>query len=88
MSNPKVTSRLDLLRAEHAERHAVTVDTITTELEEARLMAMKKDVQQASAAVNASMSKAKLHGLVVDKKEVEGNLKVRTIADFYGGSDT
>jgi hypothetical protein len=43
------------------------VDSLTAELEEARSVAMAE--KQASAAVSATMGKAKLHGLVVDKQE-------------------
>lgn len=45
----------------HRRRHVVTVDALTTELDEARLLAIKKG--QSAAAVGATMAKAKLHGL-------------------------
>jgi hypothetical protein len=35
----KIAARLDELRAEHQERHNVTVDSLTGELEEARGLA-------------------------------------------------
>jgi phage terminase small subunit len=54
----------------HQERHMVTVDSITMELEEARRMAL--DTTQPSAAITASMGKAKLHGLIVEKAEIAG----------------
>jgi phage terminase small subunit len=55
------------------ERCAVSVETLTDELEAARLHAMA-DEKGASAAVSAIMGKAKLHGLIVDKKELSGGL--------------
>ena len=61
----KVRTRLEELQAEAAVRHNITVDTLTTELEEARESAMSTG--QISAAVSAIMGKAKLHGLLVDK---------------------
>jgi hypothetical protein len=51
-----------------AAKAEVTRESILAELEEARLMA--KDNGQPAAAVSASMGKAKLVGLVVDRKEV------------------
>ena len=67
LANGKVAVRVMQLQDALSKKHAVTVESIAAELEEARLMAMKDDVQQSSAAVSASMSKAKLYGLVVDK---------------------
>ena len=63
----KITARLDELRAEHKKRHEITVDTLVSELEEARKLAFETD--KASAAVQATMGKAKLLGLVVEKQE-------------------
>ena len=63
----KITARLDELRAEHKKRHEITVDTLVAELEEARKLAFETD--KASAAVQATMGKAKLLGLVVEKQE-------------------
>ena len=65
--NGKIAVRLEQLQAEHRERHDVTVDTLTEELEAARTLAVKN--KQAGAAVQAVMGKAKLHGLLVDKSE-------------------
>jgi hypothetical protein len=53
---------------EHDPRGILLSESILAELEEARLMA--KDNGQPAAAVSASMGKAKLVGLVVDRKEV------------------
>ena len=63
----QITARLDELRAEHKKRHEITVDTLVAELEEARKMAF--ETEKAAAAVQATMGKAKLLGLVVDKQE-------------------
>jgi phage terminase small subunit len=51
------------------ERHEITVDTLLTELEEARKAALGAETPQAAAAVGATMGKAKL--LSLDKKIVE-----------------
>jgi phage terminase small subunit len=68
--NPKMAARIKELQAIHQKRHEVTVDTITEELDEARKLAIK--TEQPSAAVSASMGKAKIHGLVVEKNEHTG----------------
>lgn len=70
LSTPKVDLRIKALQAKHAQRHEVTVDDLVKELEEARSLA--KDIGQASAAVSATMGKAKLLGLVVEKTEQTG----------------
>lgn len=70
LKDPKVAARVAELQAAHQKRHDVTVDSITAELEEARMIALAD--KQASAAVSASLGKAKLHGLVVDKNELTG----------------
>lgn len=70
MSNPKVSSRIMELQAEHALRHNVTIDSLTAELDEDRELARTE--KQASAAITAVMGKAKLHGLITDKKELGG----------------
>lgn len=54
-------------RAEAAKAESVDLQSILQELEEARLIA--KDVKQPGAMVAASMGKAKVAGLIVDKKE-------------------
>ncbi|MAF08710.1 MAG: hypothetical protein CL389_12775 [Acidiferrobacteraceae bacterium] len=57
------------LQAEHRERDKVTVDGLTWELEKARILAM--DSGNAAAAAQAIMGKAKLHGLLVDRTQIE-----------------
>ena len=48
---------------------AVTMERLTEDLESARQMAHKEG--QADAAVSACVAMAKLHGLVIDRSEVE-----------------
>ena len=69
LGKDKVRTRVNKLKAMHAEKHAVTVESLVRELEEARALALQE--RQSSAAVSASMSKAKLHGLGVEKKEIK-----------------
>lgn len=70
LASAKVAQRVDDLRAEHAERHAITVDSLTAMLLKDREGA--RDAKQFSAAITAVMGLAKLHGVVIDKSEVTG----------------
>lgn len=72
LADGEVTGRIDQLRKEAAARSAVTVDTLLCELEEARKAALAAFSPQASAAVAATMGKAKLLGLDVAKVELTG----------------
>jgi phage terminase small subunit len=65
LNNSKVAARIAELQQYHADRHAITVDSLTAELEEARLLAEKEG--QAAAMVSATMGKAKLHGMIIDR---------------------
>ncbi|RWB26914.1 terminase small subunit [Mesorhizobium sp.] len=71
LADSKVAARVKELQAEARELLMVSVGTLTDELEQARLKAMADD-KGASAAVSATMGKAKLHGLLVEKTEVTG----------------
>ena len=64
----RVTAEIKRLQAEHCERHKVTVDRLTEDLEAARQLALQN--KSPSAAVAATMGKARLHGLLVDKQEL------------------
>ena len=63
-----VAAYVRALREMHLIRHQVTVDSITEELDESRKLATAD--KQHSAAINASLGKAKLHGLIEDKSVV------------------
>ena len=85
LNKSNITVRLQQLREVHQKRHNVTVDSIVAELEEARQMALNAATPQTSAAVAASMGKAKLYGLDKQLIELSGELNVRkTLDDFYG----
>ena len=64
-----VPEALDQIRKEHSKRHNITVDSLLLELEEARQAAFEGERPQVSAAVSATMGKAKLLGL--DKQVIE-----------------
>ena len=67
-NNPKITLRILELQELAQERHSITVDSLTDELEKARKTA--QEAGQASAMVSATMGKAKLHGLLTDKAQI------------------
>lgn len=67
--NGKIAARVTELRGEIKERHNVTADSLISELEEARQAALTAETPQSSAAVAATMGKAKLTGL--DKQIIE-----------------
>jgi phage terminase small subunit len=69
LDNPLITPRLEQLRAPNIQKHNITVDSLIAELEEARMAALSAETPQSSAAVSATMSKAKLVGL--DKQVIE-----------------
>ncbi len=73
LTKPHIAAAIESGRAVMRERCAVTVENLTEELELARVKAMADD-KGASAAVTAIMGKAKLHGLVVDRKELSGGV--------------
>ena len=72
---PEIAQEIDRLREAARARHSVSVDTVTLALEDARMVAM--DGGNACAAVQASMGNAKLHGLLVDKQQIQGAEGVR-----------
>lgn len=69
MDNPKIATRLKELREPIIEKHNITVESLLKELEEARTCALTAETVQSSAAVSATMSKAKLLGM--DKQIID-----------------
>lgn len=67
-TNENVRQRVEELRSKVASKTVVTAESILAELDEARQNALA--LGQNAAAVAASMGKAKIRGLIVDRKEV------------------
>ncbi len=67
-NNPKITLRILELQQLACERHSITIDSLTDELEKARLPA--QDNKNASAMIQAFMGKVKLYGLLTNKAEI------------------
>lgn len=81
----QVLARYEQLQEKALKDHGVTIKSLLLELEAARQLAIGAETPQSSAAINATMSKAKLVGLDKHQVEVSGNLVVRkTLDDFYG----
>ncbi len=68
-TNDDIQRRVTELQANAARKTQVTIETIAAQLDEDRALALR--LGQASAAVQASVAKAKLFGLVVDRRELE-----------------
>lgn len=76
LANPKVALMVFEQQEEAAERSQVTVESITKELDHNREVA--EGLELPAAMNTASMGKAKLHGLLVDK--IQGDVTV-TVAE-------
>lgn len=71
LKKDNISVTIDKLRDGHSKRHELTIDDLVAELEEARQAALSAMVVQSSASVAATMGKAKLLGLVVDKTDIK-----------------
>ena len=67
LKHPVIKAEVQTMQAQARERNQVTIDKVVDELEEARQIA--KQSGNASAMVSATLGKAKVLGLVVDKQE-------------------
>ncbi|MEG9489616.1 terminase small subunit [Mannheimia indoligenes] len=73
LDNGKIAARIEELKAEHAERHKLTVDDLLRELEEARTLAKAKE--NPAAMAQATMGKAKILGFDKQLHEVKADLR-------------
>ena len=77
LDNGKITARVGQIKREHKKRHNMTIDDLLLELEEARQAALGAENPQSSAAVAATMGKAKILGLdkqVIDHTSSDGSM--------------
>ena len=79
LQDPDISAMVDDLKAEARQRHAVTVDDLLSELEQARAAALAAPTPQSSAAVSATMGKAKMLGLLVDKAEIKAEAEISQV---------
>jgi phage terminase small subunit len=83
LKHPEVSTHITVLQNEQRKKHHLTLDDILQELEQSRLLALENI--QCSAAISATMSKAKLLGL--DKKAgVNENPMTAFITSLQGTS--
>ncbi len=78
-----VATRLAELHAKHQKRHEITIDSLTVDLEEDRQLAVLQG--QASAAVSATLGKAKLHGLLRDKVDLAADASLMEVMRAIDG---
>ncbi|MBS5835957.1 terminase [Neisseria sp. HMSC059F02] len=83
LQDPDISAMVDGLKEEARRRHAVTVGDLLHELEQARAAALAAPTPQSSAAVSATMGKAKMLGLLVDKAEIKAETEVSTKQEKY-----
>jgi phage terminase small subunit len=83
-ANVNIDRRVKELKAKAAEKVIVTVADIAQQLDEDREFA--RELENPSAAVSASMGKAKVLGLLEDKTKVDITTLGRPLGlgDFYG----
>lgn len=76
LTNVDIAAAIKVGQKDIAKRNGLTIDDILDELEEARKIA--KEEGKGAPMVAASMGKAKLLGLIVDKAETktEGNISI------------
>ncbi|MNO62145.1 Terminase small subunit [compost metagenome] len=72
VDNAKIMARVANLRQPIIQKMNITVEDLIRELEEARTIAMTCETPQSSAAIAATMGKAKLLGLDKQVLEVTG----------------
>lgn len=79
LTNANVKNRVVELQREAATRTLTTAETIAEELDAAYQLAFANN--QAAACVAASMGKAKLFGLIVDRQELRAEFLRKPVAD-------
>lgn len=79
----EVLARFKELQELSLKSHGITIKSLIDELDEARQIALEAETPQSSAAITATMNKAKLVGL---DKHIENAITVNvrsTLEDFY-----
>ena len=82
LKHPVIKKEVQTMQAQARERNQVTIDNVVDELEEARQIA--KQSGNASAMVSATLGKAKVLGLVVDKQETNTKILTPPVFNFVG----
>ena len=82
LKHPIIKSEIEAMQEQARERNQVTIDNVVDELEEARQVA--KQSGNAAAMVSATLGKAKVLGLVVDKQETNTKILTPPVFNFVG----
>ena len=82
LKHPVIKAEVKAMQAQARERNQVTIDNVVDELEEARQIA--KQSGNAAAMVSATLGKAKVLGLVVDKQETNTKILTPPVFNFVG----
>ena len=87
MAKDKIAVRVQKLRDTTAQKAMITVETLLVELEQARQAALTAESPQSSAAVAATMGKAKLLGMdkqIIDHTSSDRSMSPpKSIDEFY-----
>ena len=77
LQHPNVSLIIEQAKAEHMERHNITIDGQSSKLED--LLELAHQTAQPSAGVSAVTIQSKLHGLLVERQQVDmtGDLAVK-----------
>ena len=76
-ANPTVSLRVQELQEKAQQRHNVTLDTLTKEYDELKVLAV--DLEQVSSAVSALNGKAKIHGFDKSTLDVTAKIVVKVV---------
>ena len=71
MKHGGITGRIGELQSKAAEKHEITVEKLTEMALKAYAMALS--IEQPAAAISGVMALGKLHGLIIEKKQVNGD---------------
>ena len=74
LNSIKVASRVEELKEEYRKKNGITVEYITDELKKVITKANDKD--DLTNHRQCAMDIAKLHGLIIEKRQIDGNLKI------------
>jgi len=77
-----VQARVKEITGKGAEQAACTVASLIAEAEEARQAALQASTPQCSAAVSATMAKAKISGLLLEGPQTTNNTQVNITSDI------
>ena len=80
LKHPVIKAEVKAMQDQARERNQVTIDKVVDELEEARQIA--KQSGNAAAMVSATLGKAKVLGLVVDKQETNTKILTPPVFNF------